>query len=186
MIFRTGAPVLFLFAFLLSACSSSDPSAPKKSFWKSISDFFSPAEEVRGDGELERELSEMEKEIHETEWKYSRENRPQKKSRYKAHLERLRASRDSLELVISQVSSSSGKALSSTSLSSSEKLSSSSNAISSSSGAECAALTRTDSVFVTTTVTRVVHDTVFIRDTVLVRDTVRILDSTYRPESHTN
>lgn len=164
MNFRFGAIAAFLLlALLMGACSSSDPSARKKSFWESFTDFFSPSDKPKGDGELYRELSDMEKEIHETEWKYSRENRPQRKSRYKSYLARLRFSRDSLVNVIE----SEGE------LSSSSRVSpvSSSSVVS-----KPDACGRVDSVFVSTTVTRFVHDTVFVRDTVLIRDTV-FLDS---------
>ena len=165
MICRFGSILIFLVAaFAVGACSSSDSSAHKKSFWESVSDFFSPGKAPEGDGELYRELSDLDREIHETEWKYSRENRPQKKSRYKSYLVKLRASRDSLAEVIergeiSSLSSSSGLSVSSSGLSRAESRN------------------REDSVVVTTTVTRFVHDTVFVRDTVFLRDTLFLKDS---------
>ncbi len=175
MKFRFGAILAFLVAALvMGACSSSDSSARKKSFWESVTDFFTPSDKPKGDGELYRELSDLEKEIHETEWKYSRENRPQRKSRFKSYLSRLRVSRDSLIAVIEgeearQVSSSSVLPVSSSRATlQSEK---------------CG---RVDSVFVTTTVTRLVHDTVFVRDTVFIRDTLFADSSRPYRESHTN
>ncbi len=166
MSFRFGTILAFLVAVLfVGACSSSDSSAHKKSFWESFTDFFSPSREPEGDGELYRELSDLDREIHETEWKYSRENRPQKKSRYKSHLSKLRASRDSLAGVIERreelpASSSSVLSCSSSSLPSKAEVG-----------------RRVDSVVVTTTVTHFVHDTVFIRDTLFLRDTVFLKDS---------
>lgn len=169
MIFRLGSILAFLVAALaMGACSSSDSSAHKKSFWQSFSDFFSPSEEPEGDGELYRELADLDREIHETEWKYSRENRPQKKSRYKSYLVKLRASRDSLADVIEKdANRSSSLPASSSSL----------FFVSSSSALEKAVCNRADSVVVTTTVTRFVHDTVFVRDTVFLRDTLFLKDS---------
>lgn len=179
MIFRSPFLWVLLSAFLLaSACASSDSSSHRKSFWESFTDFFSPSEKPEGDGELYRELADLDKEIHETEWKYSRENRPQKKSRYKAHLSKLRVSRDSLSEVIERTASGTVESPSASSSSSAEKttgeISVSSMAVSSSSEASSSVrselLPRVDSVVVTTTVMRFVRDTVYIRDTVFVRD----------------
>ncbi len=175
MKFRFGAILAFLVAALvMGACSSSDSSARKKSFWESVTDFFTPSDKPKGDGELYRELSDLEKEIHETEWKYSRENRPQRKSRFKSYLSRLRVSRDSLIAVIEGeearlVSSSSVLPVSSSRATLQPE--------------KCG---RVDSVFVTTTVTRLVHDTVFVRDTVFIRDTLFADSSRPYRESHTN
>ncbi len=167
MIFRFGSLLAFLVAVLaIGACSSSDSSAHKKSFWQSFTDFFSPSEEPEGDGELYRELAELDREIHETEWKYSRENRPQKKSRYKSYLVKLRMSRDSLADVIEKGANSSSLPASSSSV-----------LFVSSSGVLEKAVCNADSVVVTTTVTRFVHDTVFVRDTVFLRDTLFLKDS---------
>lgn len=186
MIFRSPFFWILCFALLLvSACASSDSSAQGKSFWKSFADFFSPSEKPEGDGELYREFSELDKEIHETEWKYSRENRPQKKSRYKAHLSKLRASRDSLSDVIARTASENAASPSGLSGMSSAvtfgKNSVSSAAVSSSSvessSGRAELPSRVDSVVVTTTVTRFVHDTIFVRDTVFVRDSTCSGDS---------
>ncbi len=175
MNFRFGAIAAFLVvALVMGACSSSDPSARKKSFWESFTDFFTPSDKPKGDGELYRELSDMEKEIHETEWKYSRENRPQRKSRYKSYLARLRFSRDSLVNIIE---------------SEAYRLSSSSRVSPASSSSVVSKLDtcgRVDSVFVSTTVTRFVHDTVFVRDTVFIRDTVFLDSSSPSRKMQTN
>lgn len=175
MVFRFGSILAFLVAVLaMGACSSSDSSAHKKSFWESFSGFFSPSKAPEGDGELYRELSGLDREIHETEWKYSRENRPQKKSRYKSYLLKLRASRDSLAEVIERGKSSSPS-------------SSSVLFVSSSSLSKAKPGDRIDSVVVSTTVTRFVHDTVFVRDTVFLRDTLFLKDSACQtPTAGTN
>lgn len=203
MNFRTGVAFLILAGILLGACSSSDPERPTRSFWDSITGVFSSRSDAKGSDEQEKKLAELDREIREMHWKYSRENRPQKKSRYKDYLERLRISRDSLaseiqkgslsspgetslsssgtisspaaKTVVSSASESSASSSGTIPLQGSgEKLSSSSNA---SSGellkVEPGTLPlRVDSVYVTTTITKIVRDTVYVRDTLVVRDTV--------------
>ncbi len=170
--------LLFAALALLPTLSlAADSTAHKKSLWESFTGFFSSKPEPKGEGDLYRQLAELENEIQDTQWRYTRETRAVRKNNYRLHLIALRASRDSLETLIEKGTSSSEQSISSEQkLSSSEspKLISSSSAASSSAVA-CEA--RTDSVFVTTTITKFVHDTLFIHDTLWVRDTIYIRDA---------
>lgn len=184
----SGVFLLILAGFFLGACSSSDPEKPKRSFWDSVTGLFSSTPDAKGSDEQQQKLKDLDQEIREIQWKYSRENRPQKKSRYKDYLEQLRISRDSLVIEIEKGSHSSGqgsgissssRTISSSAANGNSSSEISSSAVSSSSAAVPAAtlesgmiLTRVDSVYVTTTITKIVRDTVFIRDTLIVRDTV--------------
>ena len=179
---------------LLATASFAAETSKKKSLWDTISDFFSPRVQAEKDDPLYQELADIDNEIQDVQWRYGRERRAVKKNRYKIRLQELHASRDSLADVIekyeagklsstaqslssaaSPVSSSSSSAQSSSSL---ERSSSADSTVISSSSAEIATAEevpcpqRMDSVVVTTTITKFVHDTVFVRDTLVVHDTV--------------
>ena len=195
MNFRTGFLLISALALLVSA-SFAEESSNSKGIWDTISDFFSPRAKAEKEGPLYQELANIDNEIQETQWRYSRERRSVRKSRYKMHLKELGARRDSLSAEIEKAktapagSSSSSQNLSSQASSSSSRvvLSSSSALLekspqSSSSGNTTPPKKKADpvpdSVVVTVTVTKFVHDTVFVRDTIFIRDTLVVHDTIY-------
>lgn len=166
---------LFLLASSLFAAFSvafaADSTAQGKSLWESFVGFFSSKPEPKGEGELYRQLAELENEIQDTQWRYTRETRAVRKNNYRLHLMSLKASRDSLEALIEKVGVSPADGHSSDGEASTEAQRPSSSAFAvSSASVVCEA--RTDSVFVTTTITKLVHDTLFVHDTLWLRDTV--------------
>jgi len=194
--------ILLISAFsLLSMAAFAEESSQKKSLWDSISDFFSPRVHAEKEGPLYQELANIDNEIQDVQWRYGRERRAVKKNRYKIRLQELHASRDSLAEMIEKYEagklssafqnfssvalpassssiSSSSNALSSTSFENSSLKDLSSSSLESSSSIGIVLLEskpcpqRVDSVVVSTTITRFVHDTVFVHDTLVVHDTV--------------
>ena len=186
--------LVLLSALALNAFAEDSPQ--KKSLWDSFTSFFSSKAEPQGEGAMYQQLADIDNEIQETQWRYSRERRSVRKSRYKMHLKELGARRDSLSAEIEKAktapagSSSSSQNLSSLASSSSSRvvLSSSSALLekspqSSSSGNATPPKKKADpvpdSVVVTVTVTKFVHDTVFVRDTIFIRDTLVVHDTIY-------
>ena len=187
------------FALLVSA-SFAEESSKSKGLWDTISDFFSPRVKAEKEGPLYQELADIDNEIQDVQWRYGRERRAVKKSRYKMRLQELHASRDSLQEVIDKyeagklssaaqalsssavqpvsssavqpVSSSSVPSSSSTPSSSSAESASSTDSLSSSAVVAAPCPQRVDSVVVTTTITKFVRDTVVVHDTLIVHDTV--------------
>ncbi len=165
-------------SFLTVNAFAADTTAHKKSFWESFVGFFSSEAEPEGDSDLHRQLADLENEIQDTKWRYTRETRAVRKNNLRLQLKKLCDSRDSLENVIEnrgnavpKPESSSAQVLSSSSVESNSSVSPVS------SSAACESAVRTDSVFVTTTITKLVRDTVFVHDTVLVRDTVFVREA---------
>ena len=195
MKFRMRIFVVALFCGLFSFGFSEE----SKSLWDSFTGFFSSKAKPAGEGPLYQQLADIDNEIQDVQWRYSRERRAVRKSHYNMQLKDLHTSRDSLAALIqkqesekssissatqaksSAVLSSSSAAISSKALSSSS-LAISSSAISSSSAessssvevpiAPPASIPTPDSVVVTVTVTKYIRDTVIVRDTIFVHDTV--------------
>ena len=210
MNFRTVFLLISALALLVSA-SFAEESSNSKGIWDTISDFFSPRAKAEKEGPLYQELANIDNEIQDLQWRYGRERRAVKKSRYKMRLQELRASRDSLQEVIdkyeagklssvaqafssSAVQSASGSAVhpvsSSNALSSSSAPSSSSAASSSSvESSHSADRLNPSAVTVAPCPQRVdsvvVNTTItkFVRDTVIVHDTLIVHDTVYLPKA---
>lgn len=173
---------IFLFGLLFCSVLALAEDAPKKSLWQSFVGFFDPSEEPQGEGELYQKLADLDKQIHSEEQAYSRERRPQKKSRIKYHLKELRGQRDELVLEIEAQ----GKSSTAYSSSSAQSAPQSSSAVSSSSAqaSSSSALPPSSSSFETSSSSIAVvlakepvmallfRDTVYIHDTVFVCDTL--------------
>ncbi|PWL03430.1 hypothetical protein B0H50_10689 [Hallerella porci] len=180
-------------------------SEESKSLWDSFTGFFSSKAKPAGEGPLYQQLADIDNEIQDVQWRYSRERRAVRKSHYKMQLKDLHTSRDSLAALIqkqesekssissatqaksSAVLSSSSAAISSKALSSSS-LAISSSAISSSaissSSAESSSSVEVPiappaSIPTPDSVVVTVTVTKYIRDTVIVRDTIFVHDTVF-------
>ena len=175
--FKSVCKVLIALVCFVSLSVAWGEGETKRGFFDSFTNFFTPTGSIKGEGPVFDELKDVESQIDKIEVQYSRERRPGNKTRYRKQLDSLRNVRDSLIVVIRNMSSGSVAVNSSASVSSSAAklavsqsvsttavaMSSVANAVPASSSANVAC----------------VHDTVFVHDTLVVRDTVVIHDTLY-------
>lgn len=144
---------------LLTLLFCSSVNAEEKSLWGKFVDFFSPSSSVTGEGPEYDELRSIDEKINKLEGQYSRERRPNNKSRIKKELETLREKRGALAKQIEEKEKLAA-----------QKSSSSANEKHSSSSSEKRLAENT---------LQCKRDTLLIRDTVVIRDTVKIHDTLY-------
>ena len=175
--FKSVCKVLIALVCFVSLSVAWGEGETKRGFFDSFTNFFTPTGSIKGEGPVFDELKDVESQIDKIEVQYSRERRPGNKTRYRKQLDSLRNVRDSLIVVIRNMSSGSVSVNSSASVSSSAaKLavsqSVSSTAVAMSSVANAVPASSSANV-------ACVHDTVFVHDTLVVRDTVVIHDTLY-------
>ena len=96
MKFRMRIFVVALFCGLFSFGFSEE----SKSLWDSFTGFFSSKAKPAGEGPLYQQLADIDNEIQDVQWRYSRERRAVRKSHYKMQLKDLHTSLDSLAALI--------------------------------------------------------------------------------------
>ena len=178
--FKSVCKVLIALVCFVSLSVAWGEGETKRGFFDSFTNFFTPTGSIKGEGPVFDELKGVETQIDKIEVQYSRERRPGNKTRYRKQLDSLRNVRDSLIVVIRNMSS--GSVAVSSSGSNAAQSSAMQLAVSVQpsvqSSSSIAAFSSAEPASSSANVA-CVHDTVFVHDTLVVRDTVVIHDTLY-------
>ena len=178
--FKSVCKVLIALVCFVSLSVAWGEGETKRGFFDSFTNFFTPTGSIKGEGPVFDELKGVETQIDKIEVQYSRERRPGNKTRYRKQLDSLRNVRDSLIVVIRNMSS--GSVAVSSSGSNAAQSSAMQLAVSVQpsvqSSSSIAAFSSAEPASSSANVA-CVHDTIFVHDTLVVRDTVVIHDTLY-------